>query len=268
MQILSLLPNNSQSLTLSQLGGQGGLHFLGSIRGVLPSGPDGAPAFNTLQNSPFSDPKITAGMISYNYTLENQGLISNVSCIYDTENRVNVSQISPDERFALQYDGSCEGASDVLTNVEQYITFNANNTLTFWACKSAPNGTTEPSYFIYLRGLANYESSIGNITCTVSPIQPAIFPVMYQSVTGIFSANKSISTSPTTFPRFLDNAVLGLGDIILQAQGSQVNLVAESVFTLAIKSFDLEQYAQNEQYLRLFEAMIQGILEYEVCPAE
>ena len=268
MQILSLLPNNTQSLTLSQLAGQGGLHFLGSIRGVLPTGPQGVSTFYTPPSSPFSDPKTTAGMISYNYTFDNQGFSSNVSCFYDTESPVNISAVAPGEDFVIQYDGSCGGAADVLTNVEQYITLNSNNTLTFWACKSAPSGTTEPSYTIYLRGYANYESSIGNITCNVSPIQPAIFPVTYRSLTGLFSANKSISTSPNTFPGFIDTAILVLGDIVLQAQGEQSNLVAESVFTFGVKSFGLTPYTQNEEYLQLFEAMIQGILEYEVCPAE
>jgi hypothetical protein len=89
---------------------------------------------------------------------------------------------------------------------------------------------------------------------------------MYHSVTGLFSANKSISTSPTTFPGFMDNAVAALGDIILQAQASQSNLVAESVFTLGVKDFGQPPYVQNEQYLQLFEAMIQGMLEYQVCP--
>ena len=59
-----------------------------------------------------------------------------------------------------------------------------------------------------------------------------------------------------------------LGDIVLQVQGEQSNLVAESVFTFGVKSFGLTPYTQNEEYLQLFEAMIQGILEYEVCPAE
>ena len=120
MQILSLLSNNTQSLTLSQLASRGAsLHFLGSIRGVLPTGPQGVSAFYTPPSSPLSDPKSTAGMISYNCTFDNQGFSSNVSCFYDTESPVNVSAVAPGEVFVIQYDGSCEGAADVLTNVEQ-----------------------------------------------------------------------------------------------------------------------------------------------------
>ena len=271
MQILSLLSNNTQSLTFSQLAGQGAsLQFLGSIRGVLPTGPQGVSAFYTPPpSSPFSDPNTIESIISYNYTFDNQGFSSNVSCLYDTESPVNVSAEGPGEVFVIQYYGSCEGAANVLTNVESYIAFNSNKSLTFWACKAAPNETTEPSYTIYLRGFNDYESSIGNITCNVSQIQPAIFPVTYHSLTDLFSADESVSTSPTTFPGFMDTVVSKLGDIVWQAQGEQSNLVAESVFTFGVKSFGLTRpYTQNEEYLQLFEAMIQGILEYEVCPAE
>ena len=261
-----MVPNNNQSLTLSQLSNQGGLHLLGPIRGVLPIGPNGVPAFNTLQDSPLSDSEEIAAMLSYNYTLENQGFLSNVSCNYDMAGSgVTINPI-PNETFVYQYNGSCDGATQVLTNVEQYITVNSNNTLTFWACKSASNGTTQPIYSIYLRGVAGYESSVGNITCNVSPIQPAIFPVTYQSVLGIFNINDSTAINNTTFPGFIDRAVSGLGDIIWESQDWESNLVAESVFTLGVKDFGQEPYVQNEQYLRLFEAMIQGILEYQVCP--
>jgi hypothetical protein len=46
----------------------------------------------------------------------------------------------------------------------------------------------------------------------------------------------------------------------------QANLVAESVITYGVKNFNLPPYNQNPEYLRLYEAMIQGILDYEVRP--
>jgi hypothetical protein len=89
-QILEWISNNSQSLTFSQLGNDDGLHFLGSIRGVLPIGPNGVPAFNTLDPSPLSDTEKMAGMISYNYTLNHQGLDSSVSCSYQPESPISI----------------------------------------------------------------------------------------------------------------------------------------------------------------------------------
>jgi hypothetical protein len=67
-QILSLLSNNTESFAFSQLGAKDGLHFFGPLRGVLPIGPNGVPAFDTLSNSPLSDMK--AAMTSYSYMLE------------------------------------------------------------------------------------------------------------------------------------------------------------------------------------------------------
>ena len=246
--------------------------MLGPIRGVLPIGPNGVPAFNTLQDSPLSDSEEMAAMLSYNYTLENQGFISNVSCTYETTSPINITAVAPGERNVFAYSAPCDGAVDILMaqGVLDYVTINSNNTLTFWACKSAPDGATEPSYVIYLKGVnstsGNYGEWIGNIACNVSPIQPAIFPLTYESIAGTFSAKDSIATNTTTFSGFIDKAIVGLGDIIWEGQNWESNLVAESVVTFAVKSFNQLPYQQNDQYLQLFEAMIQGILEYQVCP--
>ena len=108
------LTNDPQSLILSQLGG---LRFLVPMSGVLPNGPNGTPAFNTIQDSPFLDAKINESMLSYNYTLESQGFISNVTCSYEPTSVVAISPVSPTEEYVFQYNGSCGGA-DVLVNVE------------------------------------------------------------------------------------------------------------------------------------------------------
>ena len=264
-QILSLLSNNSESHTLSQLGARDGLRILGPMRGVLPIGPNGVPAFDTLENSPFSDQKIRDGMLSYDYTLEQQGLISNVSCVYDRESPVRFWSLPDGTRYAIQYNGTCDGKADVLTDVVQFIIPNGNSTLGFWACGSPSNGAQDPSYFVYLRGRTNYEQSIGNITCTISPIKPATFQVTYQSQSRIFSVKESTSISPATYPRLIERTLVALGGIVQESQNTQSNLVAESVITFGVKSFSLPPYVKDQQYLKLYEAMIQGILEYEVC---
>ena len=272
-QILELVSNNSQSLTFSQLGADDGLHFLGSIRGVLPIGPNGVPAFNTLSPSPLSDPVKMAGMRSYIYTLNHQGLTSKVSCSYQSTSPIVWSNTSDIVRYNVP---SCRGlgGSSILTDVPSFASVLGKNTLMYWACQSAPNNTQAPSYNIYLVGyLGGYGANIGNITCTVAPVQPAVFPVTYESKPRIFSAgavlsaNESAGTySPTAFSVLANYTLIALGGVISQGQNFDSNLVAESIITFGVKSFGLEPYARNDEYLRLYEQMIQGIIEYQVCP--
>ena len=263
-----MLPNNDQSLAFSQLGAKDGLHFLGSIRGVLPIGPDGVPAFNTLQPSPFDNPKIVAAMTSYNYTLNHQGLSSNISCRYATETPVTFSGLVPDAPL-IQYNANCAeiGEAEVLSSaVVAFRSLYGNNTLIYWPCQSAPGSQTQ-SYSIYLSGLGiGYGTNVGNITCTVSPIQTAIFPVKYQSTRGIFSAMQPNATSPIAFSELISLALQALGQIIYEGQNWETNLFIESVITFGVKSFNLPPHQQNDTYLQLYEKMIQGILEYQVCP--
>ena len=209
-------------------------------------------------------------MTSYNYTLNHQGLTSNISCRHEAESPV-ISSAIPGYVGAplIQYRANCTelGEAEVLTNVSQFITAAGFNVLTYWACQSAPGSQTQ-SYSIYLNGIGSYETNAGNITCTVSPIQTALFPVKYQSTQGIFSAMQPNATSPIAFSELLSHALVGLGDIIEEGQGFETNLVGESVITFGVKSFDLPPYPSqpNDMYLQLYEKMIQGILEYEVCP--
>ena len=263
-----MLSNNSESLTLSQLGAKDGLHFLGPIRGILPIGPNGVPAFNTLKPSEFD--KNPAGMISYNYTLDHQGFYSNISCKYETTSPIRFWPVV-NNTLTVSYNATCSdsGLANVLTNVVDFPTPNTNNTLTFWACKSVQTGDgSEPKYYIYLRGRGRFfDEAIGNITCALSPIRPAIFPLMYRSLPGIFTSQKQIANFTNTYPALIESSLVALGGVIQQAQNIQTNLVAESVNTFGVKAFLLQPYEPNEQFLRLYEAMIQGIIEYEVCLA-
>jgi hypothetical protein len=266
-QILSLISSNTEALSLSQLGAEDGLRFLGPIRGVLPIGPNGVPAFNTLKPSVFE--KNPAGMISYNYTVDLQGLHSNITCKYDTVSPIGFSA-SPGNTLMVSYNANCSdhGLADVLTNVIQLTTPNGNNTLTSWSCKSVQteNGP-DPTYYIYLRGRVNYQASIGNITCALSPIQPAVFPVTYQTSPGTFSSQEPTATFTNAFPTLIERVLAALAGVIREAQSIESNLVAESVFTFGVKAFHLPPYQRNDQYLHLYEAMLQGMIEYQVCLA-
>jgi len=263
-QILELLPNNSHILTFSQLGARNDLRLNGSIRGVLPIGPDGVPAFDTLEPSPLSNSEM---IISYNYTLDHQGIAADVSCSHEPICNVAVVALVPNSSVALQYQANCTklGGSEVY--LTPFRSPNANNSLVYWPCQSAPNGTPVPSYSIYMCGRNFYKTQIGNITCTVSP-QTAIFPVKFQSTSGIFSAREPRTFSPIAVSTIINDSLVALGSVIAEGQNFQANLVAQSVITFAVKSFNLPPYEPSPQYLQLFERMIQGILEYEVCPVD
>lgn len=267
VQMQSLISNNSESLILGELGPSSSLRFLGPTRGVLPIGPNGIPGLGALKPSPLSDAEKNSAIRSYNYTFDHQGLTSNISCIYDTQSPIRFSTM-PNDTFAVWVNGSCNeiGLTDVITN---YPMPDTNSTLTLWACKSIPTGEQYAAYYIYLRGRADDATTIGNISCTVSPIQPAVFPVTYQSSTGVFSAEELITASAPSenFSNLIESAIAGFAGLVQQAQTVSVNLVAALVEDLGVQTLKLPPYEQNEQYLLLYEAMIQGILVDEVCTA-
>jgi len=124
-----------------------------------------------------------------------------------------------------------------------------------------------PSYSIYMCGRNDYKTPIGNITCTVSP-QTAIFPVKFQSTSGIYSTREPRTFSPIAVSTIISDSLVALGAVIADSQNFQANIIAESVIILAIKSFGILPFEPSPQFLRLFERMIQGILEYEVCPVD
>jgi len=167
---------------------------------------------------------------------------------------------------------SCKdiGLADVLIGAQEYLIPSSDSTLSFWACKSIPTPEQDPTYYIYLSALGDsYETQIGNITCTISPIQPAVFLVTYQSSTRVFSTQKQITTSApaNSFSDLIEYALSGLGGIFQLAQTQSNNLVAASVLDLGFQALGFGENEQNEHYLPLYEAMIQGILVDEVCTA-
>ena len=267
VQIQLLLSNNSESLILGELGLSPSLRFLGPTRGVLPIGPNGIPGLGSLKPSPLSDAENNAAIHSYNYTFDQQGLTSNTSCIYAPQSPIIFSPVSNDTS-AVWVNGSCNeiGLTDVVT---YYSTPDTNGTLALWACESIPTGEQYPAYYIYLRGRGDYATTIGNISCTVSPIQPAVFPVTYQSSTGFFTTEEQITASAPAeiFSDLIEDAIWVFQALLQQAQTVSVNLVAALVQELGVQDFKLPQDEQNEQYLRLYQAMIQGILVDEVCTA-
>ncbi|KAJ2913317.1 hypothetical protein MD484_g7090, partial [Candolleomyces efflorescens] len=194
--MLHTIINKTETSSLTQLGGNGGIRFLGSAKGVLPIGPDGVLAFNTLVNTsnPLVDEKVRRHMISYNYTLTHQGLESTVSCSYE-----NTSPI----RF------------------ERLSTLNSTN--------YEVDYLSEPRYF--------------------ATRAPTRFP--HTSLQAVQS-------------RFIERAIQALGDVVSEAQNWSANLLAEAVFSLGAKELNLSTREKDTQYLSLYEAMIQGMLAYEI----
>jgi len=73
-----------------------------------------------------------------------------IGCTYETTSPIGIIAVAPGERNVFAYNASCDGAADVLmvqgVPVVDYVMVNGNNTLAFCACKSAPDGATEPCY--------------------------------------------------------------------------------------------------------------------------
>ncbi|KDR77667.1 hypothetical protein GALMADRAFT_209945 [Galerina marginata CBS 339.88] len=275
LNVLSSQPDNFEIVSFGGLGASDGLQFIRPLRGVIPIGPDGVQAFDTV-----TSPQLTSAhanlwdqtnpnayFLFYDYILHQQGVASNITCSHDSQSPVRVFPSSRGSVGTVQFNGTCAGQANLLPHGTTFTSLNSKNSLTFWACKSSPDpgGVQQSSYSIYLRGLQSYATTVGNMTCTVS-MQPSLFPVKFTSDLGVFKTFHHNKTFPTTFPGFIDQAVVALGSLIADAQTQQTNLVAETVTALGVKYFSLQADKQVQQpaYLPIYEAMIQGILEYEV----
>jgi len=260
-----LFSSNSESVALGQLGANSSLRFLGHNRGVLPFGPKSIPGLDTLQHSPFSDAGGNAAILSYNYTLNHQGVSSNISCIYDTQSPITYSAGSRDD--FLHVTGSCSktGLHHPVPLRYTYQILNTSSTLAVWGCYSKQ----DQAYYIYLRGCGDiYETEIGNITCSVFQIQPAVFPVTYQSSTNVFTTQEPVTASATPsefFSHSIYSAMKALFNLVILAQNSVNNQIAESVKDLGIQALWLRP--PNDQYMPLYKAMMRGMLMDIVCTA-
>ncbi|KAJ2912774.1 hypothetical protein MD484_g7644, partial [Candolleomyces efflorescens] len=272
--VLDAIEVTNETSTFNQLGEDGGLRFRGSAKGILPIGPNGIRAVNTVQNSsnPFASEQIRERMVSYNYTLNQQGLTANINCSYDNTSPIRFRSVNDTNTTLIMSSfGICDSAAgmeEVLEGVINYVTLNANNTLTYWACKQPPQpGSQDPTYFVHLRGRGYYKSSIGNITCRISPMRAQDYLVDYLSGPGYFTASRSHdaqSAQKPTFYRYIEWGLVGFGNMIWEGQNWSSHLAAETVFSLAMKKLKIPSAMreQNPISLKMFEAMVQGMLEY------
>jgi hypothetical protein len=237
----------------------------------LPIGPNGVSALDTLAPSPLSKPEIAAGIISYDYTLNHQGLKSNVNCSYLPTYPFNFTSLSPAGApvLAVAYNINCtsQGKTDTFPNSELFSAW-SDNTLVYWACQDT---TPTASYTIYLGGFGvidGYRKTVGNITCVINPIQFAIYSVMYRSTEDIFSVTEANASSPITYPTLINYALAALGDLVSSSQSYESNVFAETILDFGLREFGppADSDLPSRQYLSIYEQMIQGIIEYEVCP--
>ena len=246
---------------------------------MLPIGPNGIPAFDTLIPSPFTK-TVANSFLPYNYSLDLQGISNNVSCSYARDSPVDFNLPFPSVNYVYQFNGTCPPGQGFLGK-NAWATIANKNALGFWACE-----TSTSSYNVYLRGIKNYNASIGNITCIVESVRPAVFKLGYTWEPGVFNSTQTaISTSSGTSTELARRAVGALGDvrdlfytlynsnlifsfffqIVSQSQNEDLNLVAESVSVFGIKDFNLPPYVPDDGYLRLYEATIGDIIDYVVC---
>ncbi|KDQ53312.1 hypothetical protein JAAARDRAFT_197478 [Jaapia argillacea MUCL 33604] len=256
--ILSLVPGNNNTVTFNQLGG---VRFSGPIRGVLPGGPNGVSVFDAISFSSLTGETLDTAL-SYQYTTSLQGFMSNVSCIYDSESPITfVNSTLTDVRGIA---GTCPPGHNILGNSAYPTFFTGPGYLSYYAC-NASSTDSGGSYNLYFRGDGDYIDAIGNVTCQLSSAHHATYDVTYNSQPGLFSAHPSSSSSSNNQSLLLiDSAVQALGTLVWNAQWMEFNSVAESVITFGIKEFGVQQYARDDRNLRILEAMIQGVLEYEV----
>ncbi|KIJ97281.1 hypothetical protein K443DRAFT_632242 [Laccaria amethystina LaAM-08-1] len=264
-KVMESLMNNTEILTFVQLGAKNGLHFKGSVQGILPIGPNGVPTSYNAHVSSLSNPDVAAGVILYDYTVNQQGLKSNVSCSYAQTNPFNGTLLESSVASTIIYNVNCtaQGKTDALINVPTFKSTWTNNTLLYWACRDE---IPTASYTIYLAGgLGYYGHLVGNIICVVNPIQSTMYSVMYRSTEDIFTATETNASSPFRFSTLINNAMVGLGQLISDSQNYDANLFVETILDLGLKFFDPPvDLRPPRQYLSLYEQMIQGIIEYEV----
>ena len=259
-QILSQLPGNNRSRALNQLGG---VQFAAPIRGVLPMGPNGVPGFDTLFPLQQFDVHALARSATYNYTLGLQGIDTHLTCHYDTRSPISLTEVLEGVFLTT---GSCPNGIDALDN-PRYLSILSNHTLGFWACGLGDRNLADNSfhsYNIYLRGFRQLNTTVANITCVIET-KPAEYSVTFLKKSSAFITHLSSSQSTTGFPTHLiKQSVQAIGSVVSESQGFATNSLAESVLALGAKLFGLPLGTRDDKYPKLFEYMIQGMVEYQV----
>ena len=261
-QILSHRAGNNRSRAFNQLGG---VQFASPIRGVLPMGPNGVPGFNSLSPLSSYDSHALARSSTYNYTLGLQGIDTQIACQYDTRSPVRVTEIES-LTGVFETTGSCPNGVDALDS-PRYWAILSRHTLGFWACGLGdpdPADNSFRSYNLYLRGFGDFNTSIANITCTIET-KAAEYSATFHKQSSSFITELLPSQPSTLYPTHLiKQSVQAIGSVVSESQGFASNAMAESVRNLGAKYFGIQVGSRDDMYPKLFEYMLQGIVEYQV----
>ncbi|TFK18370.1 hypothetical protein FA15DRAFT_760642 [Coprinopsis marcescibilis] len=270
--MLSLLPDNTESLSFGQLGANHGLRVLGPVRGIYPVAPRNESSYNTLKPSVFTNDDISEAMLAYNYTLGHQGLAADISCRPAPESPISfiASSENSTSHSEQRYNGTCPEGNDFLgpntgeVHVPEYAVM-------YWACRAFAKPAGH-SYDLYLHGPGFYNDTVGNITCSLTPRGFVSYPTTFTSSNHVFSASDSTATSVQVepiAPLLIEFMLEQLLEFVSQAQTSQASLIVETVLTTGHNAFGLPIPDSDigpsvvDHYLPFFEKMILGMLEYE-----
>ncbi|KAJ2922201.1 hypothetical protein H1R20_g14884, partial [Candolleomyces eurysporus] len=273
-RVTTLRFNKSGIVSMSMMSGGSPLRFLGPSRGVLPMGP-GAPGGynrpNHLVNA--STVNFTEARIrSFNYTLQQQGLYSNTSCKYSESSPITFAKAQPEDRTII-IDGT--GACDALNLTDVFGQSNisiplSSGTLAPWGCEPSRSEASDLSPVVYLRQRLDRNNGTYdlNITCT-SPIRVGLVNATFESSSTLFRTDSAIrpSTDTTEMERVLLSIITWASlESILAVQNQGSNMLLDIVLEAGVMGSGLAVMERNDQYLRLYEAMLDSIFEYNKFP--
>ncbi|TFK18892.1 hypothetical protein FA15DRAFT_728177 [Coprinopsis marcescibilis] len=215
---------------------------------------------------------------SYSYSLSYQSISANISCALDPESPIRSSVTSPENTTSLVfYNETCASGAEFLSgpgSTSAPVDYEADNVLTYWACRGSDVTVDAPTYTIYLRGLRLYTETIGNITCSIEQIRPSVFDVVYDSTAKAFSVLQTPTSSDVQGPTeqrivrtMVENALMGMSGIIREAHTWKASSMAESVFSTSLQLLGLAPLpgGPRKEHLQLFEETMKGMLEYGVA---
>ncbi|TFK21361.1 hypothetical protein FA15DRAFT_717113, partial [Coprinopsis marcescibilis] len=273
---LGRLSREKESLSLSFFRGQKGpLRILGPLRGVLPLGPNGIKEVNDGITPPatLNDPGIMDRISTYSYTLDQQGLLINMNCQYDSQSPIRFGSAPDPSVHIEQYTGACPEATDFMLEqgVPPYVTPTSNHSLAAWACRSSAAVSQSAMFNFYLQGHRAYAESIGNITCTLGPVRLRAYRTTYSSESGLFSVDEDKRSDPfnASVPlstTLIERGLTALAGVVHGSQHLQSNMLAEFATSVGVDILKYPPPSRNyPTYLPVYAEMLSGILEYHAA---
>ncbi|KAJ2915528.1 hypothetical protein MD484_g4873, partial [Candolleomyces efflorescens] len=282
--MLHLSENNNETSSLTMIGRGNVLHFLGPGRGVLPMGPNGSPVSNVsrLIEDPFATQQDV--MQSYTYKMTQQGFNANTTCEYETGSPIAFTEGQSSGLDIMEYTGLCDpalGWRDLDRSARIRVPRGSLKTLGSWVCESTSDFVSDKWYRIYLSlrvsqddplfSTANSSPGLINIRCTIPPLSFGLYEVTFDSFRNRFEVSRDPITAPppedpnsrgTLDELFRTSVIWNTNELIPQMQNSLTNMLVESVVASGVKIFQSPASAHGEDHLRLYAAMLNGIMEY------